>query len=100
MIKHIVLWRLKEAAQGRTKMQNAALIKERLEELRGVVAGFRHIEVGLDFSASEQSSDLALYCEFDTREALAAYQAHPAHQQVMPLILDARSERRVVDYEV
>jgi hypothetical protein len=35
-----------------------------------------------------------------TRAALDVYQAHPDHTAVMPFILEARSERRLVDYEV
>jgi len=99
VIKHIVLWRLKDTADGRGRAETAALIKARLEALRGVVPGLVKIEVGIDFSKSEQSSDLALYCELTSREALEAYQNHPAHKAVMPLILEARSERRVVDYD-
>ena len=100
MVKHIVLWKLKETAGGRTRTENAAFIKRELEALRGVVPGLIRIEVGFDFSASESSSDLALYSEFESRAALDAYQNHPAHKAVMPAIMDARSERRVVDYEI
>jgi|SRR5438046_7811962 len=99
MIKHIVFWRLKDGAHGNSKEMNARLIKEKLEALGGVVPGLLRIEVGLDFSKSEQSADLALYSEFATRADLEAYQAHPAHQAVMPFIAEARAERRVVDYE-
>jgi hypothetical protein len=99
MVKHIVLWKLKETAGGRSRAENAALIKKVLEELRGVIPGLLEIEVGVDFLHSEQSADVALYSEFESREALAAYQEHPAHKAVMPMILEARSERRVVDYE-
>jgi hypothetical protein len=100
MVKHIVLWKLKDAAGGRTRSANAAFIKQTLEALRGVIPGLLRIEVGMDFSATADSSDLALVCEFETRAALAAYQEHPAHKAVMPLILEARSERRLVDYEL
>jgi hypothetical protein len=99
MVKHIVLWKLKDSAGGRSRAENAAVIKERLEALRDVIPGLLRIEVGSDFSGTEESADIALYSEFDSREALAAYQAHPAHKAVMPFIREARSERRVVDYE-
>ena len=99
MIKHIVFWRLKESAHGNSKEVNARLIKEKLEALRGVIPGLLRIEVGVDFSKTDQSSDLALYSEFATRADLDAYQAHPAHKAVMPFIAEARSERRLVDYE-
>jgi hypothetical protein len=100
MIKHIVFWKLKDGAHGNTKEVNGRLIKEKLEALRGLIPGLLRIEVGVDFSRSEQSGDLALYSEFATRADLDAYQAHPAHQAMLPFIAEARSERRVVDYEV
>jgi hypothetical protein len=54
----------------------------------------------MDFSATESSADLALYSEFASREALDAYQIHPEHKAIMPFVGEARSERRMVDYEV
>ena len=98
MIKHIVLWKLKDTAHGNTKEQNAKLIKEKLEGLSGKIPGALKIEVGLDFSRTEQSSDIVLYAEFTDKAALDAYQEHPLHKAVMPFIMEARSERRVADY--
>ena len=99
MIKHIVLWRLKDQAHGNDKATNARLIKQRLEALRGRIPGMITIEVGIDFSNTDQSADVALYSEFTDRAALDAYQAHPEHKAVMPFVADARNERRVADYE-
>ena len=62
--------------------------------------GLRRLDFGIDFAATDQSSDVALYTEFDSREALDAYQAHPAHKEVAAFLTDLRSERRVVDYEI
>lgn len=100
MIKHIVVWRLKEAAHGNDKRTNARLIKQQLEALNGRIPGLLRLEVGIDFSATESSADLALYSEFVSREALDAYQVHPEHKSIMPFVGEARSERRMVDYEV
>ena len=99
MVKHLVLWKLKPEAHGQSAAENARAIKEKLERLRGRVPGLLRIEVGLDFSRTDSSSDLALYAEFESRAALEAYQAHPEHKAVMPFILEARSERRLVDYD-
>jgi plasmid stability protein len=99
VIKHIVLWRLKPEAHGRSGADNARAIKEKLEALRGRIPGMLAIEVGVDFSRTDNSCDLALYSEFESRAALDAYQAHPEHKAVMPFILAARSERHLVDYE-
>lgn len=99
MIKHIVMWRLKDAAHGNDKAANARVIKERLESLRGRIPGLLAIEVGIDFLGSPESADIVLYSEFTSREALDAYQTHPLHQAIGPFIGEAREERRVVDYE-
>jgi len=100
MLKHIVLWRLKESAHGNDKANNARLIKEKLESLRGRIPGLLAIEVGIDVLATPSSSDIALYSEFASREALAVYQAHPLHQAIIPFVAEATLERRSADYEL
>lgn len=100
MIKHIVMWRLKDQAHGLGRAENAARIKQMLEALQGRIPGLTKIEVGLDYSATEASYDLALYSEFESRAALDAYQVHPEHKVVAAYIGEARSERVMVDYEV
>ncbi|MCK8516355.1 Dabb family protein [Methylonatrum kenyense] len=99
MIKHIVMWRLKDNADGRGKRESAELIKTRLESLQGEIPGLTAIEVGIDFSETTDSADVVLYSEFESRDALDAYHDHPAHAAVKPLVAAARTERRVVDYE-
>jgi heme-degrading monooxygenase HmoA len=99
MIRHIVAWRLKESAPGNDKAANARLLKEKLEALRGRIPGLRRLEVGLDFSATENSADVVLVAEFDSREALAAYQVHPEHKAVVGFVSRIVAERRLIDYE-
>lgn len=95
MIKHIVMWRLKDE----NKQRNIRRIKRDLEALQGIVPGFLAIEVGVDLSSSSDSSDIVLYCKFDDQEALETYQNHPRHKAIVPLVSEARTERRVVNYE-
>ncbi len=99
-VKHIVFFKLKDAAGGRTKAENAREAKARLESLRGKIPGLRAIEVGIDFDRSPAAFDLALTCELDSRAALDAYQKHPLHQEVVAFITGVRESRAVVDYEV
>ncbi len=100
MFKHIVMWKLKDEAGGRTREANAALIKERFEEVANMLDGLRHLEVGIDVLRTEASADVVLYMEFDSRAAHDAYQEHPAHKAVAAFISEVRLERRVIDYEV
>lgn len=99
MIKHIVAWRLKDSALGQGKAENARQMKEKLEALRGRIPGLLRLEAGLDFSATENSSDVVLVTEFESREALAGYQVHPEHKAVVAFVSQIVSERRLVDYE-
>jgi Stress responsive A/B Barrel Domain len=99
MIKHIVFWKLKDEANGLSKIENANSIKQKLEGLKGQIEGLISIEVGIDFLHSAESADLVLYSEFESKEALTFYANHPLHKEIMPFIAEARSERRVVDYE-
>lgn len=100
MIKHIVFWNLKDVSANGDKDFNANSIKQKLESLQGKIEGLIKIEVGIDFLHSPESMDLVLYSEFKDKAALDFYQQHPLHKEIMPFIAEARSERRVVDYEV
>ncbi|HEX6592353.1 MAG TPA: Dabb family protein [Moraxellaceae bacterium] len=99
MIKHIVMWKLRETAEGNDKPRNAQLAKAKLEALAGRIPGLLKIEVGINFCAEEAASDIVLYSEFSDRAALDAYQQHPEHEAIKPFIMAIRTERRIVDYD-
>ena len=99
MIRHIVLLKVK-ATDGQSKDENVRAVKAVIEGLKGIVPGLLRIEGGVDFSATEWSSDVVLYSEFESRAALEAYQKHPAHVEAAKFLSDRRTERRVVDYEI
>jgi len=93
MVRHVVMWKLRDKS-------DAAEIKVRLEALQGQIPGLLHVEVGIDFLATDQSADVVLFAELESRAALQAYQKHPQHQAVVPLVKAAAVARTVVDYEV
>lgn len=99
MIRHIVAWRLKDAALGNGKAENARLMKDKLEALRGRIPGLLRLEVGRDFSATDNSADVVLVTEFESRAALAGYQVHPEHKAVGVFVAQVVAERRLVDCE-
>ena len=100
MIKHLVLWTLKDYAEGASKQENARKVKAMLEDMRGRIPGILKLEVGLNVEPSDSASDISLYTEFESREALHAYQIHPDHMKVKDFLPLVRTERRVIDYEV
>ena len=99
MVKHIVMWKLKEEAHGNDKKINALLIKEKLESLSGKIDGLLKIEIGVDFLGGS-NFDVVLYSELSTKEALDTYQNHPLHQAELPFIREAVVDRKAVDFEV
>ncbi len=100
MIKHIVVWKLKERAEGSNKSANAAKAKKLLEGLNGKIPGLLHLEVGIDFANTDSSADLVLYSEFDSKQSLEQYRNHPDHLRVAEFVSRIRSERQTVDYEL
>lgn len=99
MIKHIVLWKLKELAGGKSKVDNALTLKHELETLASKIAVIRKFEVGINFSTVQDAYDLALISEFATKEDLDTYQNHAEHQRVAGILKRLRETRIVVDYE-
>lgn len=100
MIKHIVMWKLKEFAEGKDILENAKLIKLGLENLKNKIKQIRYIEVGINTNASEQAYDVVLYSEFNNVEDLNIYQNHPDHIKISDYIGKVREIRVVADYEV
>ena len=98
MIKRIVLWRVRGETSDQ-RARNAREIKTTLESLRGKIPGLISIEVGVNFNASEDASDVVLIVEFQDQAALARYKSHPEHEKIIPVVGALRTERRVVDYE-
>jgi quinol monooxygenase YgiN len=94
------MWRVKNREDAKTREETCRAIKAKIEALRGRIPGMLHVDAGVDFSNSETSMDVVLYSEFESREALDGYQAHPAHQEMAKFITEYRIERRMVDYEV
>jgi hypothetical protein len=100
MVRHIVMWKFKDEAEGKTKEENRRYIKERLEALPPVIPQIRKLEAGINFNTSAMAYDMALYTEFDTSEDLEIYQNHPEHRKVSDYVSKVREARAVVDYTV
>ena len=92
MVKHIVLYTLKE---GVDKEEAVKLIGSALEPLVGRIPGLLHMEIRQAF----QGMDYALYSEFASREDLVAYASHPLHLEAKEHFWHLLESRVVADYE-
>ena len=92
MVKHIVLYTLKEGVEKREAVE---LIESVLVPLVGKIPGLLHMEVKLAFNGM----DYALYSEFESREALEAYAVHPLHLEAKEHFHHLLATRVAADYE-
>jgi len=64
------------------------------------VPGMLTYEIGIDIGVDGGPWDIAIYSEFKDRAALEAYQQHPKHLAIKPVIAPLRESRAAVDYEI
>ncbi len=100
MIKHIVMWQLKDHAEGADKATNAIKMKALLDACADIVPGILKLEVAIAQAGLEATYDVVLYSEFESVAALDAYQNHPQHLALKPFVGAVRLARQCMDYEV
>ena len=99
MVKHIILWTLKEEYSGETKEKIKEGIKEGLEGLNGRIPGLIDIKVNTG-PLSSSNCDLMLDSSFENEEALKGYSVHPDHVEVANTKVRPYTASRVyMDYE-
>ena len=81
MVKHVIVWTLKDEYSAEEKENIKKGIKEGLEGLKGKIPGLVDIKVNINGLASS-NADLMLDSLFENKEALDAYAVHPAHVAV------------------
>ena len=99
MVKHIVMWKLADEAEGASKNSNAKKIRELLYALKTTIPQIKKIEVGMNLrTGDEYAYDLALYSEFETVDDLEIYKEHPEHKKVSAFVSKVKTDRAFVDY--
>ncbi|MBE7033484.1 MAG: Dabb family protein [Ruminococcaceae bacterium] len=78
MVKHIILWNLKDEFNNDEIKKG---IKEGIESLMGKIPGLLEISVQTE-KLDSSTADVMLYSVFESEEALKAYAVHPAHVEV------------------
>lgn len=101
MIRHIVMWKLKDKAEGATKEKNAEKLKLILEGLRTNIDEIKAVEVGIQINPDEDDSlDVVLICDFETELDFQMYTRNAHHQKAINFINAVADKRYFVDYKV
>ena len=100
MVKHVILWNLKDEITGEEKIKVKQGIKEGLEGLKGKIPGLVDIKVNTEGLASS-NADLMLDSTFESEEALKGYSTHPEHVAVADgKVRPYTKTRSCLDYEI
>lgn len=100
MVKHVILWTLKDQYSGAQMDEIKAGIKEGLEGLKGQIPGLVDIKVYTN-GLSSSNTDLMLDSTFENEEALKNYATHPAHVAVADnKVRPFTASRSCLDFEL
>lgn len=98
MVRHIVLFKLKNTLSKEEKLKVMSDFKVAIEALPAKIPVIRRIEVGLNMNPDE-AFDIALNGEFDTLDDVNLYASHPDHVAAAGLLKEVKESRACVDYE-
>ncbi|MCY6485576.1 Dabb family protein [Clostridium aestuarii] len=101
MIKHVVMWKLKEFDESSKKLENALQIKTRLEILKNDIPEIQSIEVGINSKAAPIGNyDVVLTVICKDFKELKTYAQNPLHLKVGEFIKSVVETRVAVDCEI
>ncbi len=98
MVKHIVMFQLKETLSADEKQQVINDFKAAIEALPATIPFIRKVFVGGNINPAEKW-DICLESEFDSLDDVKAYAVHPDHVAAAGILKDAKQDRACVDYE-
>lgn len=100
MVKHIILWKLKEELQGTQKEDVQIGIKKNLEGLCGKIPGLVSMKINIK-ALSSSNADVMMDSTFEDEDALKAYQKHPEHVKVADTFVRPYTvARSCMDFEI
>ncbi|MDZ7714653.1 MAG: Dabb family protein [Balneolaceae bacterium] len=104
MIRHVVMWKLKDEAEGATKEKNAEKMKLILEGLKINIDEIKNVEVGINITEDDEEMgsayDVVLISDFETELDYTMYTRNEHHKKAIKFINSVVEERYFVDYKV
>lgn len=98
MVKHIVMWKLKDFPE-KEKNRVVEELRKRLIALKDSIPVIRNMEVGINSPEAAQSNyEVVLISEFNSFEELQTYQMHPEHLLLKEYLETIRDYRTAIDF--
>lgn len=104
MIRHVVMWKLKDEAEGASKEKNAEKMKLILEGLKVNIDEIKSVEVGINITDEDEEAgsafDVVLISDFETELDYTMYTRNAHHKKAIEFINSVIDERHFVDYKM
>lgn len=104
MIRHVVMWKLKDEAEGASKKKNAEKMKLILEGLKINIDEIKNVEVGINISDDDDEAgsnfDVVLISDFKNELDYNMYTRNDHHKKANKFINTVIEERHFVDYKM
>jgi len=100
MIRHIVMFKLKEFQSEPEKLAASKEVIKHLDELPSKISLIRKYAAGFDVRKLSWSFDIVLEMDFDNIADLDAYTIHPAHQDFIAFNKEYSVDKVSIDYEI
>lgn len=99
MVRHVILWNLKEELSLNEREEGAVRVKKELEALSGKIPGLISIEVIINPLVGS-NAEIMLDSKFESKEALDGYQIHPEHVKAATFVRSVTCNRMCMDHLV
>ena len=99
VVKHVVMWKLKDSFEGKTRQENAKKARDMLLALKKTIPEIKDMEVGININSTPGSYDLVLISTHASKKDLEKYMNNYDHKKVADFINTIRESRVLVDYE-
>lgn len=104
MIRHVVMWKLKEEAEGASKEKNAEKMKLILEGLKVNIDEIKSVEVGINITDEDGEAgsafDVVLISDFESELDYTMYTRNSHHKKAIDFINSVIDKRHFVDYKM
>lgn len=101
MIRHIVMFRFKEEAGGKSREENVLATKAMLDALPEKIPQILHSKTYVNAEGADpENAHLILISEFESLKALEEYLVHPDHKAVGAFMRPLRESRAGIDLNV
>jgi hypothetical protein len=98
MIRHIVMFKLKEFPDPAEKQKAAEILKNELLSMKTKIPVIGEFEVGINFNPASFAFDVVINSTFESHSDLEIYQFHPVHQAFIVFNKDYSVQKAIVDY--